>query len=232
MQVRDWLRGRYIGNAKEMCLLSLGAKFSGKSYTMFGDPQLYEERGVIPRLFEEIFDSRTLAAHCVKLSMYIIEREHIVDMLTVPCKRYAHESCVTESTSLGAIVLDVQEVVCRNSTDAIATIECGLKMLSHYISARTTAVLCDYQTMLQVQWLGPPACALPNTSPWYPEYVAATTSAAPTRMNSMFSPLSPQASVASLGNLKSPGSVVSQLLNGPAPLDPNVPSGLHSELEN
>eukprot|EP01012_Entosiphon_sulcatum_P067431 TRINITY_DN97136_c0_g1_i1.p1 TRINITY_DN97136_c0_g1~~TRINITY_DN97136_c0_g1_i1.p1 ORF type:complete len:891 (-),score=128.06 TRINITY_DN97136_c0_g1_i1:24-2696(-) len=68
------------------CLLAYGQTASGKTYTMMGDLDGWSERGVIPRLCEDLFARvrqlpRSEGAYRIEISFFEIYKERVKDLL-------------------------------------------------------------------------------------------------------------------------------------------------------
>lgn len=148
-----------------MALLAVGGRAGGKSYTLFGgDVHEYEERGVIPRLLTEIFNPDSIRAYYCKMSIYLLDGEHIIDMLTTPPSVHVYgEGNVMKSDTLGPVVLCAQEAMCKTSGEAIELLYRALIAISVYTHA-TVNVLSSFHTVVNIQWLGPNAQSLADDS--------------------------------------------------------------------
>ncbi|XP_058194558.1 kinesin-like protein KIN-14D [Rhododendron vialii] len=74
----------------KVCIFAYGQTGSGKTYTMMGVPEAYEQKGLIPRSLEQIFEtSQSLQAqgwkYKMQASMLEIYNETIRDLLSVNC---------------------------------------------------------------------------------------------------------------------------------------------------
>lgn len=163
----EWLHNRYAGDASHAALMAMGGHNAGKSYTMFGgNVYNYHDRGVVPRLLAEIFNSNSLRAHYLKLSVYLIDGENFVDILVTPPRVYAANECVHNSAALGQVVTNVQEVICTSASEAVELLMKALVSLSMY-TVSTVNALHSHHTVVSAQWVGPNAVSAPPSSPIY-----------------------------------------------------------------
>ena len=161
----DWLHHRYAADAGFMAMMTMGGRNSGKSYTMFGgNTDNYDDRGVVPRLLAELFNDNTIRAGFVKLSIYLIDGENIVDMLTTPPRVYSHPCNTFSSPTLGQVILPVQEVICMNITETMELLCKVLIAISMY-TINTVNALNGFSTVVHAHWLGPSAGSAPDDSP-------------------------------------------------------------------
>ena len=161
----EWLYKRYGLNESMMSLLAVGGRASGKSYTLFGgDVHEYDDRGVIPRILTELFDPHTIRASYCKISIYLLDGENIIDMLTTPPSVHVYtEGNVMKSDTLGPVLLCVQEVICKTASEAVELLYRALIAISIY-TLSTVNVLSSFNTVVSIQWLGPGARSLPAES--------------------------------------------------------------------
>lgn len=163
----SWLHQRYASGAGSMGLLALGGRGSGKSYTLFGGDRMRdEERGVLPRLLEELFDPNSFRARHVTMRIYLLDGENVVDMLTAPPTVHATTDCtnVTTSPTLGPLLLPLQEALCRSAYEAVEVLYRALLGIGHYVHS-TANTLTAHHTVVHVQWVGPSVHSLSEDSP-------------------------------------------------------------------
>ncbi|WVZ61401.1 hypothetical protein U9M48_011280 [Paspalum notatum var. saurae] len=81
-------------HVQPVCIFAYGQTGSGKTYTMMGNPELDDQKGLIPRSLEQIFQaSQTLNArgwkYKIQVSMLEIYNEAIKDLLVRNCQNGA-----------------------------------------------------------------------------------------------------------------------------------------------
>eukprot|EP00117_Sycon_ciliatum_P015425 scpid12898/ scgid15267/ Kinesin-like protein KIF14 len=110
------------------CLFAYGQTGSGKSYCMMGEK---EDRGVIPRFGEELFeriiqDQSAETTYKVEISFYEIYNERIHDLLA-SAKGRAKPLRVREHASLGPFVEDLSSYVASSNEDLQGWVSLGNK---------------------------------------------------------------------------------------------------------
>ncbi|KAK9092153.1 hypothetical protein Syun_027064 [Stephania yunnanensis] len=113
----------------KVCVFAYGQTGSGKTYTMMGNPEFPEERGLIPRSVEQIFRSMKFLAsqgwkHSVQASMLEICNDNIQDLLAtsqvggldngtaVTGKQYTirHDASIRNTHVSNLTIMDVHSV--------------------------------------------------------------------------------------------------------------------------
>lgn len=96
------------------CLFAYGATGSGKTYSMTGDEQNFEDQGIIPRMIRDLFMDMTLGSS-VSVTYIEVYNEEIFNLLDstsirkVPYKVREHPIHGPYIPSLGAVIVDSSE---------------------------------------------------------------------------------------------------------------------------
>lgn len=123
-----WLESRDEGKFSRSCVLAVGPRSSGKSFTLFGANTL-EDRGVIPRFLEKVFAADGLQR--VFMQMTMVENEEIFDMLDPPSS-YSAQHALTETTSFGAMNMRCKFVQSRSLDTAMEVLSLGVAAVSAF----------------------------------------------------------------------------------------------------
>ncbi|CAH8674323.1 unnamed protein product [Schistosoma rodhaini] len=147
-------------NGTILCYGQIGA---GKTYTMNGLSQVYNDRGIIPRsigyLFEEIQKRPTLSI-TVKLSYIEIYNEQIIDLLagislkTTPCKQPSFEFLQIAESNDQVYIKGLNCLTVNNLEEALTILfegELNRTVASHSLnrfSSRAHAIFTIYLTII------------------------------------------------------------------------------------
>ena len=131
-QFKDKLETHLNSNSLSYTVLAVGCNDSGKSYTLLGNCESEDNRGVLPRCLQYIFIDRInkLKIESVQFSAYLIDNETIVDLFD-PTAIYSYKGALAYSTTLGPMILPVSSPIATSYDQSISLL--GLILQSYSI---------------------------------------------------------------------------------------------------
>mmetsp|Transcript_29878 Transcript_29878/g.60642 ORF Transcript_29878/g.60642 Transcript_29878/m.60642 type:complete len:426 (+) Transcript_29878:227-1504(+) len=128
-------------------LLAYGQTGAGKTFTMQGQDEPSEVRGIIPRAFQHVFDHVAVSTandkYLVRASYYEIYNEEIRDLLSSDSSKMLE---LKEAPDTGVYVKDLTSKICKSVNEISAVLESGHKnrsvgaTLMNQVSSRSHAV--------------------------------------------------------------------------------------------
>ena len=123
-------------NSPSIAVLALGGSGSGKSYTLFGNCDDNDNRGILPRFLEEIFfytEYDHFHASHVQIGGFILNNEQIVDLYN-PSQSFSYQGSLAYSVSLGASVLPINTMIHTNAIQCLTTLKTLLQSASYILA--------------------------------------------------------------------------------------------------
>ncbi|KAJ1438577.1 hypothetical protein B484DRAFT_416161 [Ochromonadaceae sp. CCMP2298] len=129
---KAFAEGFHASRSPKLTYVVIGCPGSGKSYTLFGGAW-HDKRGVVPRYIEYLYsqpkDAGDKAAPQVQVTMCLLFREEVVDVLDPP-KVYAHRDNLFQSAALGSVAMPLRVITTTTAAQLRDTVARGLSTAS------------------------------------------------------------------------------------------------------
>ena len=123
-------------DSPSIAVLGLGGCGSGKSYTLFGNCDENNNRGILPRFLEEIFFNTEFnhfnASH-VQIGGAIVNNEQITDLYN-PSQSFSYQGSFAYSSSLGVLLLPTHTTIHTNAVQCLTTLRNLLQSASYILA--------------------------------------------------------------------------------------------------
>ncbi len=123
-------------DSPSIAVLALGGSGSGKSYTLFGNCDENNNRGILPRFLEEVFFNSEFnhfnASH-VQIGGFLVNNEQIIDLYN-PSQSFSYQGSLAYSNSLGVLLLPTHTTIHTNAVQCLTTLRNLLQSASYILA--------------------------------------------------------------------------------------------------